>query len=359
MKTRNIWVILVVLLTVTPFVVTGCFGETCDSDMGSYIVTASNSVVKEGESIAATATFDLDGDVDNYDSICFEGFTWEYTSIDGGDASFSSSSLTWQRIPGEQDLLESTVLITGVHTGSVRISIHTEKFSVIAGGALPIIEVIESGGSGGVTTGEDENQYNCSLTFLDDTFNNDDWTAEHGGLEDDVPDTYSQESEDGNNYRKMVSTFSAPFNPTGPNVGYLNLFRYTANEYDPAECGAIEYLDFSANIRWMIGGRGLAAGYKFIVFQDNQWYCGGYKQESDDHAWTPWEVQLTASDFYLINLRADDPWDPLIDQHPDFSASGSPIMFGYCYGSRSRGADHTESFHSIDNWEVVVTPVPD
>lgn len=48
-----------------------------------------------------------------------------------------------------------------------------------------------------------------------------------------------------------------------------------------------------------------------------------------------------------------------MEEHPDFSENGSSITFGYCCGGRAYQAVDLEMIHSIDNWEVIITPVSD
>jgi hypothetical protein len=222
---------------------------------------------------------------------------------------------------------------------------------------------------------EEEEEDECVLIFSDDTFNTVDWTKEDWGTVT-TPTVVSQELQGDNYYRQMVYTHGSP---TGELVGSIDLhifgsledYREPENEeyeYDPRVCGAIEHLDFSAKFRL----EGLAMARRFIVYQDGNWYWSvgakGYnwEEESYDGAgdWKMWSVQLTAEDFELIILDADDPWvvewpevwpDDWPPKNPDFSASGEPIMFGYVCGGRSTGSSgNIQVTHSIDNWEVVI-----
>jgi hypothetical protein len=197
---------------------------------------------------------------------------------------------------------------------------------------------------------EEEVEEDWVLNFADDAFNNDDWRAEQGGYED-IPTSFSQESQDSNAYRQMVHTYQSL---TGQMVGLVDLHLFLEGEYDPSICGAIDYLDFSVDIRL---NEGPIITHRFVVFQDDKWYWAGYRTEQELGTWRMWEVRLTESDFSLIDLDAVDPWVVQVDEHPDFSENGSPIMFGYCSGGRAYQAVYLEIVHSIDNWEVIIIPV--
>jgi hypothetical protein len=205
---------------------------------------------------------------------------------------------------------------------------------------------------------EDTDENGCILTFSDDTFNNDDWSVELGGTVAAVP-TFTQVSEDGNTYRRMVYTYYSP-HMGAPYAGSVDLYLYTAHEYDPSSCGAIQHLAFRADFRL---DNGVQETCRFIVCQDNKYYWAGYKTvgSSDVGAgvWVPFEVQLTETDFQLIDLDAFDPWVVQSDEHPDFSENGSPIMFGYCCGGRASSPSYNQITSSVDNWRVEITPIPD
>jgi len=66
----------------------------------------------------------------------------------------------------------------------------------------------------------------------------------------------------------------------------------------------------------------------------------------------PWQNEaitaLTAADFEEVSVTSTTWSNPA--SHPDFSASGAPITFGYVRAKASVG--HTTSF--LDNWTVTV-----
>ena len=91
-----------------------------------------------------------------------------------------------------------------------------------------------------------------------------------------------------------------------------------------------------------------AVGFGLLALQNGSYYIPNVADYPTANQWVSFaHTGLTASDFSLIGGSS----------HPDFSASGSPIEFGY-YTSNGTGfgTGHTDS--GIDNYSASIVPEP-
>ncbi len=74
--------------------------------------------------------------------------------------------------------------------------------------------------------------------------------------------------------------------------------------------------------------------------------------------WTPHVLNgLTSADFGLVNVTPTTVVDST--QHPDFTASGGPIQFGFfrANGTGLNGEGYTLAA-GIDNWQITLAAAP-
>lgn len=113
--------------------------------------------------------------------------------------------------------------------------------------------------------------------------------------------------------------------------------------YDPSVEGPIEAVVFSFELKSIDSG----AAYLAYLTQNGRHYRTGIAVPSDREHWTRYEsVPLYAECFAVMG---DGPF------HPDFSASGGPITFGYCTGNTSDSA-FGSTVSGLDNWSVTINP---
>jgi len=196
--------------------------------------------------------------------------------------------------------------------------------------------------------------FNCAalragmVFFSDGTFNDSDWTlviktSGNGGTV-----SASQYTSGGNPgaYRRIENTVNAG-SKSSPSVVYGFHIRSGAT-YDPSTQGPIAYIDYSEDSR-MFSGFGDGQGTGPALLQSGKYYyaSGLYAKQS---VWTTQTLSsLVAADF----VNVSDPND-----HPDFSASGAPITFGFVRYNSTRSAGYSITA-GIDNWEVSVASVPE
>lgn len=130
---------------------------------------------------------------------------------------------------------------------------------------------------------------------------------------------------------------------------------------DPAAIGGIDRVDFSIDNRFLVSSPpNLPQSRRVALRQDGRIYIAG-GVVSANSVWTTFALaDLSAADFpELVNLPpcifTDD------QSHPDFSANGGPIEFGFASGnSTSIGGNPISSqiSYGVDNWSVTVVPEP-
>jgi hypothetical protein len=154
---------------------------------------------------------------------------------------------------------------------------------------------------------------------------------------------------------------------TGGGVGIvLGTSIYTPFTYSPVASGAIASLNYTEDAACTINcfGQGQSTGPALL--QGGKLYILGSSTviTGPSPAWTTHALSgLTTLDFGLVNVTATTIVD--MTQHPDFSAGGAPIQFGYfrANGTGSGGGGYTLTA-GIDNWQITiaaavpVTPVP-
>lgn len=122
---------------------------------------------------------------------------------------------------------------------------------------------------------------------------------------------------------------------------------------NPASLGGINLIDYSEDHRCVCIGGGMMWGP--ALEQGGQFYIvpGNFMPNSFT---LPWQNEgltaLTAVDFEEVAVTSTTLSNPA--SHPDFSASGAPITFGYVRAKAFIGT--TTSF--LDNWSVAIDEMP-
>jgi hypothetical protein len=192
----------------------------------------------------------------------------------------------------------------------------------------------------------------ADVTYSDGTFNNADWTATaiyNTGVGYTFTD--SQKTSGGNlgDFREVVHNLS--FSPGSLFVAHMN----NTDIDNPAVSGPISTIDFSYDLNQFNPPPNQAVAYDLLLFQNGSYYDFSSGDLIFTNSWTPFShVGLTASDFVLAVPGAIGP------VHPDFSATGSLIDFGYLSGNTNTGTGSDIRDSGIDNWSVTLhSPVPE
>jgi hypothetical protein len=196
-------------------------------------------------------------------------------------------------------------------------------------------------------------------TFCDSTFDDDDWAQlvvviGRGGSSSAV------QVLDGGNpgaYRRVEQQRNAPSSTEPAGVYSVNL-KIDAI-YSPAVQGAIESIDYSEDAIAFAGSFNVQQTGPALC-QDGSCYVRGVATVDPFDTWQTVQTdRLSADDFYLL-----DPDVPPVGidetKHPDFSASGATIEFGFYRANRGfPGTPATDLREAgIDNWSITVDRAP-
>lgn len=195
----------------------------------------------------------------------------------------------------------------------------------------------------------------ADVTFSDSEFSDADWelvvlTHQAGGT---TSGAHSESGGCAGAYRSVITRVNdaAPLTTSG----IIGFHRKIGAVYSPSTQGAIAHLDYSECAAVFDGfGDGQATGP--ALRQGGKVYV---------HYLTtgvgPWHTiqarNLTATNFVLVSSTSPtNPYDST--QHPDFSASGATIEFGFWRGNfTSVGSSGYRITGGIDNWSVTVRSI--
>lgn len=127
-----------------------------------------------------------------------------------------------------------------------------------------------------------------------------------------------------------------------PNSSIVVFHRFDDSAYDPAIHGAMTAIDYQ-EWRRVINPPfpGAAVGSAFAIEQDGTLFIAAAPTFSNT-IWEGWTASgLTATDFSPA-------------PGPDFSASASPLVFGYTRSNTNNSSNPGGRVHAIDNWRVEV-----
>ncbi len=132
---------------------------------------------------------------------------------------------------------------------------------------------------------------------------------------------------------------------------YMHFFVQAS--HDPAVDTPFNYVSSSLDVfvdplTYDCGSFAAAVAFAFVVCQGDDCYYANYIAPYMADGWTHMEAQnLSAADYLL--LLPDGNTD--IDVHPDFSASGAPLEFGYATGN-STGVYNCTRGWRVDNYTL-------
>lgn len=127
--------------------------------------------------------------------------------------------------------------------------------------------------------------------------------------------------------------------------------------YDPS-LAPIERVEWSQDERAIQNLFGIGVPFTLAVEQNGKRYkISSYSQfRNDSSSWVTFTSPIggyTAADFFQYDI----PGNVLLEDHPDFSSTGSPLVFGFC--TLDNNLDYlTSRAAGFDNWSVTLTTVP-
>ena len=192
----------------------------------------------------------------------------------------------------------------------------------------------------------------------DSTFLNTDWTLSQFFVGNAGTVTAVQDLAVGNPAPSRIVTDSVGAGPSATTESVvLGASIYTPFTYNPAVSGAIASLNYTEDAACTSGcfGQGQSTGPAVLQGGNVYILCcisviTGPGLTFANHALTG----LTAADFGLVSLTTAGGTSDST-QHPNFSASGAPLQFGFfrANGSSNGGAAYTLAA-AIDNWQVSI-----
>jgi|SRR5271157_497938 len=195
--------------------------------------------------------------------------------------------------------------------------------------------------------------YGGSIVVSDGTFNNSDWTqtatVDSGGPSYTATATQNPMGGNPGAFRDMTFSWGGPGEATHVTVDNM----YNLYTYDPKTQGAIGSINYSEDgiiISSTFSPPGVGRGMD--IFQDGVVYRT-FQPGDGFYGLT----NTTWTTFTLLNLTAAN-FGSATGTHPNFSATGDPMQFGYLRSNGFFGAVQTDE-HGIDNWTVTISPVPE
>lgn len=129
---------------------------------------------------------------------------------------------------------------------------------------------------------------------------------------------------------------------------FLVAHMFVPATWNPSIQGAINSLDWSYDITATDTGKGTSASPEFasLLLQNGIYYLATTSITGTlSTLWMPWNQSGLTADYFVPILAGGS----LGYSHPDFSAAGGLIKFGFI-----SIADFSTSSGGIDNWQVVV-----
>jgi hypothetical protein len=184
----------------------------------------------------------------------------------------------------------------------------------------------------------------AETVISDSIFSTSDWLTQVN-YSSGASQTALQAESGGNSYRYSYRYMT---HSKGPNstIGVTHVFL--GANFNPSIQGAIDHIDYTeTRIEFAPPWSGAAIGATFVLRQ------GGVDYYSSDLTFT----NSTWNTISLNNLKAIDFGS---SSHPDLSATGGPIQFGYERSNTNSSSSGSYLLqHGIDNRAVTITPVPE
>ncbi|MEO8431178.1 MAG: hypothetical protein ABI592_06675 [Acidobacteriota bacterium] len=143
----------------------------------------------------------------------------------------------------------------------------------------------------------------------------------------------------------------------GPSL-ILGTHIYTPFTYNPASSGPITTISYSENAICLSGCFGQGQSTGIALLQGGNLYVSTvFLITGPSTSFHPVAASgLTAADFARVAVTATSFFDNTL--HPDFSASGAPIQFGF-YRANSAGAGVNYTLVAgIDDFSLAINPAP-
>jgi hypothetical protein len=198
----------------------------------------------------------------------------------------------------------------------------------------------------------------AAQTVSDSTFLDTDWTLTQFTSPGGGTSTGGQVLVGGNPgaFRNITDALNnAPTASTASIV--LSTSIYTPFTYNPGVSGAIGSLNYSEDAACTAGCFGAGQSTGPAVLQGGNLYILNTTVITGPAAtWSTIPLNgLTSADFALVNVTSSTLFDNT--QHPNFSAGGGPIQFGFlrANGTSIGGGGYTLSA-GIDNWQITINP---
>jgi len=200
----------------------------------------------------------------------------------------------------------------------------------------------------------------ATTTFSDGTFNSADWlspplvfTTPGGG----AAATQVGSGGDPGQFQRIAQT-------VGPVGEILSVHLKVGAMYDPSTQGAITSIDYTESARtWSTEFNTYGGSSGPALRQNGKIYITGWTPTRDDYwnpAPSPWRtIDISGrgeSQYYRI--AAGSPLTPDYSDHPDFSASGGPIEFGFIRVNSHTGGSSVVRTTDIDNWSLTLNTLP-
>lgn len=190
----------------------------------------------------------------------------------------------------------------------------------------------------------------ATITISDAAFADANWSLTQSTFGGGGTVTAGQITQSANLLRSIQHAF-----PAGPFTQLLGVHIFNAATFDPAVSGPILSIGYSENAICLSGcfGDGQATGLALV--QNGMFYLtDSFLLTGASTAFHPLsDPGLSAADLALVSLSATTFFDDT--QHPDFSASGAPIQFGFLRANTFTGGGAVNLTAGIDNWQVVIT----
>jgi len=238
----------------------------------------------------------------------------------------------------------------------------------MASGIKTVAAAMMLGSMSGVATARSM----CPPVFYDGNFASWDWTTSVVRNADGVANVSTSTSTgvttggvpSNGPYLRVDNQISSVSPPNSGNNRVWNVSIYQAQAHDPATDGAIQSIEYceesiSLNSSQRSGPAILQNG---LVFVYNPTAANGIN--TTPAVWTHSSLAgLQQTDFWRICLNGNcntqgGPNGPFVEcdsaSHPDFSASGAPIQFGFYRVNSTRNTAYSTSV-GIDRWSVPVT----
>ncbi len=200
----------------------------------------------------------------------------------------------------------------------------------------------------------------AATTFSDGTFSTLDWDNDIGIFDDPQVAGSNPGTSTAGISRQLSGGTPSAFRQSIHNIVRGDVVYTeglnTAALYDPARQGAIDSIDFEADLRHPNAG---ATAWQLLIEQnDTKYYSvplGAFEQNTDWQEFS--QLNLTEADFDTNPLSGF--FGELPDGNaPDFSLDGSEMTFGYALGNTLPSGTFFSNTVGIDNWHVEIDIVP-